>query len=96
VTSIAARRAAQTIATSSATAALASDNLHRTIIRVTDDKSGFDAQPGDQRLDHGRRLVHRRPPTSASGDRPGETPRRGNSRPTSRDVSGLADSARMG
>ena len=37
---------AQSIATSSATAALASDNLHCTNIRVTVDTSGFDAQPG--------------------------------------------------
>jgi len=37
---------AQSIATSSATAALASDNLHCTNIRVTVDISGFDAQPG--------------------------------------------------
>ena len=37
---------AQSIATSSATAALASDHLHCTNIRVTVDTSGFDAQPG--------------------------------------------------
>jgi Flp pilus assembly protein TadG len=37
---------AQRIATSSATAALASDNLHCTNIRVTVDTSGFDAPPG--------------------------------------------------
>jgi Flp pilus assembly protein TadG len=37
---------AQSIATSSATAALASDNLHCTNIRVTVDTSGFDARPG--------------------------------------------------
>lgn len=37
---------AQSIATSSATAALASDNLHCTNIRVTVDTSGFDAPPG--------------------------------------------------
>jgi hypothetical protein len=37
---------AQSIATSSATAALAGDDLHCTNIRVTVDTSGFDAQPG--------------------------------------------------
>jgi hypothetical protein len=37
---------AQSIATSSATAALASDNLHCTNIQVTVDTSGFDASPG--------------------------------------------------
>jgi hypothetical protein len=37
---------AQSIATSSATAALASDNMHCTNIRVTVDTSGFDAPPG--------------------------------------------------
>jgi hypothetical protein len=37
---------AQSIATSSATTELASDNLHCTNIRVTVDTSGFDARPG--------------------------------------------------
>ena len=37
---------AQSVATSSATAALADDNLHCTAIRVTVDTSGFSAPPG--------------------------------------------------
>jgi hypothetical protein len=37
---------AQSIATSRATAALASDNLHCTNVRIAVDTSGFDAPPG--------------------------------------------------